>query len=299
MVKIIPRVAVIGGTGYLASLLKNQKNLKKFKYIFFSRKKNSKNYINTSILNKKKNILKNFNYIIHLAGPNQDELKKNKNLIKKKIGFTEAVCKICLNCNIKLIYISSLQVYKDYGKYDINLKSKINFKNVYSKSHYETEKLILAHFLNNKKMFTVLRMGNVFGFKKYEHLSHINDNLIHNLCNIALKKKKIIIHNGSIQRNFVPSKMFIQIVNYIIEKNLFNNSIINISYKYFSLKKIAQIIENRLWFIFKSKIEIKIKKFRYKKTLKTHLHSKFKFNANIQKIYFEIDQILKLMSKNN
>ena len=84
MVKIIPRVAVIGGTGYLASLLKNQKNLKKFKYIFFSRKKNSKNYINTSILNKKKNILKNFNYIIHLAGPNQDELKKNKNLIKKK-----------------------------------------------------------------------------------------------------------------------------------------------------------------------------------------------------------------------
>ena len=48
----MPRIAVFGGTGYLASLIKNQNNIKKNKYIFFSRKKTSKNYINHSSLKK-------------------------------------------------------------------------------------------------------------------------------------------------------------------------------------------------------------------------------------------------------
>ena len=40
-------------------------------------------------------------------------------------------------------------------------------------------------------MFTILRMGNVFGFKKYDNLNKMNDNLIHSLSISALKKKKI------------------------------------------------------------------------------------------------------------
>ena len=40
------RIAVFGGTGYLASLIKNQNNIKKNKYTFFSRKKDTKKYIN-------------------------------------------------------------------------------------------------------------------------------------------------------------------------------------------------------------------------------------------------------------
>ena len=47
----MPKIAVFGGTGYLASLIKNQNNVKKNEYIFFSRKKTSKNYINYSSLN--------------------------------------------------------------------------------------------------------------------------------------------------------------------------------------------------------------------------------------------------------
>ena len=47
------RIAVFGGTGYLASLIKNQNNVKKNKYIFFSRKKTSRNYINYLSLKKK------------------------------------------------------------------------------------------------------------------------------------------------------------------------------------------------------------------------------------------------------
>ena len=80
------RIAVFGGTGYLASLIKNSDNLKNKKYIFFSRKKNAKNNINNLALKKNLNILKKCDYIIHLAGPNQNQLKRNKSLIKKKIN---------------------------------------------------------------------------------------------------------------------------------------------------------------------------------------------------------------------
>ena len=71
----MPKIAVFGGTGYLASILKNQNNVKKNKYHFFSRKKKSKEYFN--IFDSKK-ILKKFDYAIHLIGPNQNKLLKKK-----------------------------------------------------------------------------------------------------------------------------------------------------------------------------------------------------------------------------
>ena len=106
----MPRIAVFGGTGYLASLIKNQNINKKNKYTFFSRKKESKNYINFLSLKKNYDILKDFDFIIHLAGPNQDQLKRNKRLIEKKNEITSVICDVCLTHKIKLIYISSMQV---------------------------------------------------------------------------------------------------------------------------------------------------------------------------------------------
>ena len=186
----MPRIAVFGGTGYLASLIKNQNNVKKNEYIFFSRKKEANNYINYSSFKKNLKVLKNFDFIIHLAGPSQNQLKKNKSLIKKKNQVTSNICDLCLGYNIKLIYISSMHVYDNYGTNNLSTNSKINIKNLYSKSHYESEKVIKAKFLNYKNMFTILRFGNVFGFKKYENLGEINNNIIHSLCIAALKKKK-------------------------------------------------------------------------------------------------------------
>ena len=49
----MPRIAIFGGTGYLSSLIRNQNNIKKNNYTFFSRKKNSKNYINFAAYKKK------------------------------------------------------------------------------------------------------------------------------------------------------------------------------------------------------------------------------------------------------
>jgi nucleoside-diphosphate-sugar epimerase len=293
----MPSIAVFGGTGYLASLIKNQNNIKKNKYTFFSRKKGTKNYINFLSLKKNFDILKNFDFIIHLAGPNQDQLKKNKRLIEKKNEITSMICDVCLAHNIKLIYISSIQVYRDYGKTNLSINSKINLKNPYSKSHYDSEKIILEKFLNYKKMFTILRMGNVFGFTKCNNSKDIDSNLIHSLCNMALKKKKILINNGSIRRTFIPSQIFVKVINSIIKKKFFENSIINIHYKNLNLKNIADIIQKRSKLVFNLNIDIIIKKFSHNKNFSIYSNHNFNFNPINKKIYNEIDQILKFIKK--
>lgn len=293
----MPRIAVLGGTGYLASLIKNKNCVKKNKFFFFSRKKNAKNHLNILFDKKNISILKKFDYIVHLIGPNQNQLLNNKNLIEKKNKLTAKICDLCLINNIKLIYISSMQVYEDYGKKNISLNSKINIKNFYSKTHYESEKIILKKFLSHKDMFIILRMGNVFGFKKYENFNYIKNNLIHSICFLGLKKNKIVINNGSIQRTYVPSKIFVNLINNIIQKNFTKNNIINISYKNFFLKEIANIIKERIEILFNTKIDLIIKKFKYEKKFKILDKKKIKFK-NIDKCFYtEIDTILKKIKK--
>lgn len=293
----MPRIAVLGGTGYLASLIKYENCVKKNKFFFFSRKNNDRDHLNILFSKKNINILKKFDYIVHLIGPNQNQLSKNKNLIKIKKKLTTRICDLCLSNNIKLIYISSMQVYENYGKSNISLNSKINIKNSYSKSHYESEKIILNKFLNHKNMFIILRMGNVFGFKKYENFNYIKNNLIHSICFSGIKKKKIIINNGSIQRTYIPSKIFVYLINYIIQKNFFKNNIKNIAYKNFFLKEIAIIIKKRIEILFNIKIDLIVEKFKYKKKFKILNKKKFKFNNINNSFYTEIDTILKKIKK--
>lgn len=292
------KIGVFGSTGYLASLIKNQKIIKKNKYVFFSRKKNTKNNINNLLLENNFNEFKDFDVIIHFIGANQNQLKENKNLIKKKNFITSKICDLCLTQNIKLIYISSLQVYKDYGKRNISINSKINFKNPYSRSHHESEKIILKKFSNNEKMFTILRMGNVFGLSKFNvRKRDIESNLIHGLCDMAIKKKKILLNDASITRTFIPSKIFLDVINFLIKKNYFKNSIINIFYKNLNLREVAEIIKARYKLIFNSDIDILIKKQSNNKKFQINAKKIFKFYPIKKKIFDEIDQILNFIKK--
>jgi nucleoside-diphosphate-sugar epimerase len=234
---------------------------------------------------------------MHLAGPNQDQLTRNENLIKKKNQITSIICDLCIVHNIKLIYVSSIQVYKDYGKSNLSINSKIDLKNLYSKSHHESEKIIKTKFLDHKSMFTILRIGNVFGFKRYEKLREVKNNIIHGLCILALKKKKILIRNGSIQRTFIPSQIFVETINSVIKKKFFKNSIINIVYKNFNLKSIAQIIQKRCKLALNLTVDITIKKFTKQNIFTIYGNQNFKFNPINNNFSFEIDRILKNLNK--
>ena len=186
-----------------------------------------------------------------------------------------------------------MQIYENYGKSNLSTNSKINLRSFYAKSHYESERIILKKFFNYKHMFTILRMGNVFGYRKYVDLRELNNNIIHDFCRLALKQNFFLVKNGSIQRTFIPSQMFINVINYTIIKRIFNNSIINISYKNYNLKDIALIIQKRFKLIFNSSISVKIKKFKYEKKFSVYSNHNYKFKFIVKKIYDEVDQVLK------
>ena len=147
-------------------------------------------------------------------------------------------------------------------------------------------------------MFTILRMGNVFGFKKYKNFREIKDNLIHYLCYSAVERKKIFIQKGNVQKTFIPSHIFVKTINLIIKKKLFGNSVVNISYKNLYLKEIADIIQKRIKLLLNVYINIKIKFSRYKKKFLINQNCNLKFKPLNKIIYKEIDQILNFLLKN-
>ena len=189
-----------------------------------------------------------------------------------------------------------MQVYKNYGRDKILLNSEINQNDLYSKSHYSSEKIILKKFKKFKNMFIILRLGNVFGFKKYENFNIISQNLIHNLCFLALNNKKILIKNGDLQRSFVPSNIFIKVINNIIEKSYFKNLIINIFYKNYSIANIAKLIQKRFKLMSDIKVYLKIAnhdKTTINKKIFVYTNKHFSFYPINKIINSEIDQILK------
>lgn len=294
----MPKIAVIGGTGYLASLIKNQNKLKNNKFFYLSRKKKSKNYINFSNIEKNKDFFKKFDFIVHLLGPNKSQIEKKIGLIKKKNEITSKICDICINYNIKLIYISSMQVYKNYGKAKINVNSAINLTDSYARSHYEAEKIILKKFRNKDHMFTILRLGNVFGFNKNFNINELSNNLIHDFCKSALKRQKIIVENGKIQRQFIPSHIFVNIINKTINNKILNNSILNVGYKVFNLKEISLLIKKRFQKIYNKNISLIIKNYEQIRKKTIYINKHYYLNFDIKKIYLEIDQVLRNMKRN-
>ena len=88
-----------------------------------------------------------------------------------------------------------------------------------------------------------------------------------------------------------------ELINFIIKKKIFKNLIINIPYKNLNLKDVAYMIQQRIKFLFKFNVDVKIKEFDYYKYFLIYTHKIFRFNPVEKKINDEIDQTLKIIKK--
>ena len=127
------RIAVFGGSGYLASLIKNSNNKKTNTYTFFSRKKGAKNYINFSSYKKNINILKN------TKGGYETNI-----LSAKMLEF------VIENNNINKKYIKDTKSGMDYLKYKLDLLKLGYFGG-------ENGNFIFINFKNPKKAYKVYK----------------------------------------------------------------------------------------------------------------------------------------------
>jgi UDP-2-acetamido-2,6-beta-L-arabino-hexul-4-ose reductase len=152
--------------------------------------KNSKNdYV--------KKVLKESEFIFHLAGENRP---KNKSSFRKNNEeFTKKICNILFKNNIKstLVFASSIQV---------------NLKNSYGQSKKNTEKIILQHKKKNKSKVCILRLTNIFG-----KLSKPNYNsFVATICYSVANNKKYFIEKNKLNLIYIDDLInkFIRLLKY-------------------------------------------------------------------------------------
>ena len=299
-------IFICGGSGYLATCLAfslsnkykiflGTRNPKKIKI----KKKNLKivkvNYFS------KKNLIKKFkkiNIVINLVG-----MPKAKSINKKSIKLKkESVLNIIYACKKnkvnKLIYLSSMQVYKQFHKKNIiNEYSHINKKNYYSSAHLEAEK-ILSSKHEIFKDYIIIRAASIFGANVYSLSTELILTLINSFCHQLVTTKKLIISKPQVVRNFLPLSVFINFIDKIIKNKINGNiKIINLGYKTYYLYQIAEILKKRFIKIFRNKPMIILKKYEKnnKKFLFNSIYTNFEFNKKI--FLKEIDKTLILFNK--
>ena len=302
-------VFICGGSGYLGGVIANALCKKNNVIVGTRFPKNIKNYnkkikiIKINYLSKKslQKALKNIDVIFHLVGMNKqssiDNPKKSLEL-KKKVTLNIAEAARKNNCS-KLIYLSSIQVYKNFFfKKIISENSKIFPSNSYSKAHLNAEKIL---YLNKKNLnnIIIIRSSSIFGTNIINKSKELLFTLVNNFCYQAVKNKKIIVKDRNIVRNFVPSSILIKFINIILKKKFLKNyQIYNLGYKSFSLEEICNLIIERYNKLFNTHCELILRNKKNNENniiVFTSLLKNFKFS---KKIFFnELDNLLKIFKK--
>ena len=198
---------------------------------------------------------------------------------------------------MRIIHFSSIQVYENYeNKKIITEKSSVKGISNYTKSHLDCENILLRN--KDNYHLTIIRLASVFGINFYQNYGEQKNNLLNRACNDAIQKKRIVIRNKNIARNFVPIKVFLIFMKRIInfDKKFI---IVNLGYKTYSLSQVSKIISKYYGNITKKKLDINFQK------NKKIVNKKFKYLSNFIKIKFkkkifedEIKNTLKLYLMN-
>ena len=294
------KILITGGSGYLAvniaNLLKTSfkitlvtRNPEKIKLRHKNIKIKKISYTQKDLIN----CSKKHDVVIHLVGTSSAFSSSNKKVsMSVKSSSTKNLVKACNKNNISnIIYASSIKVYQNFDKKNINNESHIKEnKDIYALSHLCGEKIILTES-NPKINVKILRLSNVFGLNSIHKSTEASNNLVNSFCNNGLNLKSIFIKNPNIVRNFLPLNMLVKIISLIINNKIKKNiKIINVGYKSFTLYEIASLVKLRIKKLYKIDIEIfnnqkifKRKKILYKSQSYNNLYKKKIFLSQISK----------------
>ena len=248
------KILIFGKNSFIGS---NLYTFLKNKHVVKIKSFNSKSLIN---LNK-------FDYIINCS----INKKYTENAYTEKNDFDlKIVSKLDKNTNF--IFLSSRKIYKP--KANIYEKSKVRCLNNYEKNKYITEKKI-KKIKGNKSI--ILRISNIIGFKKYNPRK-IHHTYLDYLINKT--KKRELILNQSVFKDFLDINTFSKIINLIIKNKVFGTYNISIGKKIYLTE-----LNNWLLNSIKDKKKFKIIKVKnHKKKQSFYLNNskiKKKINLNI------------------
>lgn len=326
------RILVIGGFGYIGSLLVEKLINKGFKvnvldknfYGNFIPKKIQRNKnlrIFIGDCNNRKSLessLKKCKHVIHLGEIVGDPaVNINKKFsIKNNFLSINKVTNACMKYNIeKFIFMSSCSVY---GASDIlcSEKSKLNPVSLYAKCKIQSEKIILNRALKSSLCPIILRLSTVHGLSHRHRL----DLVANKFTAYAQKKKYIKLFGGGNWRPFIHVKDICDIILTCLKKenNKVKNKIYNIgsNKENYQIQDILKILSKKIKFSVESdktfndrrNYRVSFKKFnkdfnyKFKYDLKKSLFEMLKFyqfnKINIDYINFDNEKkLLKILKK--
>ena len=150
-------------------------------------------------------------------------IKNPKTYFINNVKATEAICKISKKYNLKKFILgSSSSVYGDQKKFPIKESSKINPKNPYAKTKYQSEKIVVKLLKNSNTKYTIYRFFTVYG--PYGR----PDMFIHKFLNSIKNNKKITLYNNGLNfRDFTYVDDVVKIL-VLSHKIVTTNRILNI-----------------------------------------------------------------------
>lgn len=311
------KILITGGVGLLATRIAKYLNEEKNTVILASRKVSQIKFLKKkNLIIKKinwennesiKKICSNIDIIVHCAGPNAKDSQSNlfENYIFSAKVFQNFLDIVVKKKVKKFFFISTVHVYSNNLKNNINELSRTTNTNPYAVNKILSEKVLSNYFLNNKLKGKILRLSNVIG-APLTFNTNCWDLIANNMCLQYFKNNKIVINSEpSIKRNYVSMSDFLNIINILIKSNKDNigkNNIINIiSSKNLTIKNVVDIISKRIEKYFKVKPLLVYKNKNIKKNYKLFFSQKeikkfnYKFENNLN---YEIDEILNFLKLN-
>ena len=266
------------GKGYISTSLKGDKT-KNFNVISISRNK----------LNSLKKI-NNIDILLHPIGLNRHQSiinPKKAILVKKK--YTNKIIKFAKKNSIKkIIYFSTIHVYSKnlIGTIKENTKCKNNHP--YALAHRCAEDILKNKSNKNLKVI-ILRVSNLFGIRAIRNQNQFSL-VINAFMKQSILKKKIVVNDKYMIRDFIPLNYFIKKLNQCF---FFNEKykIVNIGYKSYSLFSVAKIISNRITKLFNYNLKIIYEDIQKDKNRNNKLQYKSFLRKNIQYNYSFIKEI--------
>ena len=247
-------ILFIGSRGFIGRKLK-RKLKNKFKLICLNRK----NGFNISRPNNfEKLIDKKIDIILNLSG---QVSKKNSEMKKTIIDGNKNIIKFAKEKKNIIVYFFSTSLVYGYSKKTLNEKSKTLPSSIYAKMKRAAE----IQYLNSNINFKILRIASVYDENK--------GGIVKNIINGISQKKKIIITNKNVYRNYIHINDLIKIMIKILEKKL-KKKIYNIGNENIMIKKIIYQIEKT----FNKKIIYLNKKISLKKLSSQKIYSHFLLN---------------------
>lgn len=266
------------GKGYLSTCLKLSK-IKNFNISLISKNR----------LDSKKKIY-NIDILIHPIGLNRYQSITNPKkaiLVKKK--FTNKIIKFAKKNEIKkIIYFSTIHVYSKNLIGTINEKTVAKNDHPYALAHRCAENILKKKSNSNLKV-VILRVSNLFGIRtvknKNQFLLAVNS-----MMKQAIFKKKIVLKDKYMKRDFIPLNYFIKKIYQCFFFNE-NFKIVNVGYKSYSLFSVAKVISRRVFKLFNYNPKVIFEDGINKNSIKNKLQFISSLNGNIKSNYSFINEI--------